>query len=354
MEELLGPKLVSAKGETIDTSTLAAKKTVSLYFSAHWCGPCRGFTPELAKAYSEYMASADSQAEVVFISWDRDEDSFTEYHKEMPFPALPFKDNKDRCRELGEKFGVQGIPCLVTLNSAGEVLHKNGRTLVDEHGAAAFPLSTEREDELKQMAVEKAASALKKLCDGTISFPIKAPEGAEVSFKELLGKYEHCGLLFGDGDNSDTSYKRVAKVVDEVNAESGAVSQVLVYLPWTLYEGGDHSPFADQFHSVLDISADLRTALRDVAGGQLGGRMYGLLQVKLFEGKDVPAVVAYDPGFQFIAGAGVAGYPWSKDKMAECTHPHPPRHPHQCADPLCSWRRRSSDHKRKMKPKRSG
>ena len=29
MEELLGPKLVSAKGETIDTSTLAAKKTLS-------------------------------------------------------------------------------------------------------------------------------------------------------------------------------------------------------------------------------------------------------------------------------------------------------------------------------------
>ena len=36
------------------------------------------------------------------------------------------------------------------------------------------------------------------------------------------------------------------------------------------------------------------------------------------------------------------------------THPHPPRHPHQCADLLCSWRRRSNDHKRKMKPNRSG
>merc|ERR1719231_1434578 len=118
MEALLGPKLVSATGETIETSGLAAKKTVSLYFSAHWCPPCRGFTPELAKAFSAYVAGESPESEIVFVSWDKDEDSFAQYHAEMPFPAVPFTGNKDRCRELGEQFGVDGIPCLVTLNSA--------------------------------------------------------------------------------------------------------------------------------------------------------------------------------------------------------------------------------------------
>ena len=325
MEALLGPKLVSATGETIDTSCLAAKKTVSLYFSAHWCGPCRGFTPELAKAYSEFMAGAGEspETEVVFVSWDQDDDSFGEYHKEMPFPAVPFKDNQERCRKLGEQFGVRGIPCLVTLNSAGEVVHKDGRTLVAKHGAAAFPLSTQRVDELKQITVAKAEAALRNLCDGTISFPIKAPGGAEVSFKDLLGAFEHCGLLFGDGDSSDDTYKQVASIVEKVNAD--AKRQVLIYLPWRLWDGGDHAPFADQFHSVPDVSGDLRTALEDVAGGP---NCFGLLQVKLGSGlcgmdgkcepEGVPVVVANDEGFRRITKGGVPAYPWSDAKMDEC------------------------------------
>ena len=268
-------------------------------------------------------AGESPETEVVFVSWDQDEDSFGEYHKEMPFPAVPFKDNQERCRKLGEQFGVRGIPCLVTLNSAGEVVHKDGRTLVAKHGAAAFPLSTQRVDELKQITVAKAEAALRNLCDGTISFPIKAPGGAEVSFKDLLGAFEHCGLLFGDGDSSDDTYKQVASIVEKVNAD--AKRQVLIYLPWRLWDGGDHAPFADQFHSVPDVSGDLRTALEDVAGGP---NCFGLLQVKLGSGlcgmdgkcepEGVPVVVANDEGFRRITKGGVPAYPWSDAKMDEC------------------------------------
>jgi nucleoredoxin len=30
---------------------LSSKKLVAFYFSAHWCPPCRGFTPVLKKFY---------------------------------------------------------------------------------------------------------------------------------------------------------------------------------------------------------------------------------------------------------------------------------------------------------------
>jgi thiol-disulfide isomerase/thioredoxin len=96
-QALLGATLTTSAGEQIDTATLTKFKTVSLYFSAHWCPPCRGFTPRLAQAYSEYQASAGdaAEAEVVFVSADRSAQSFQEYHKEMPFPAVPFAGGKE-------------------------------------------------------------------------------------------------------------------------------------------------------------------------------------------------------------------------------------------------------------------
>ena len=33
----------------LDESDLAQKKIYGLYFSAHWCGPCRKFTPKLVE-----------------------------------------------------------------------------------------------------------------------------------------------------------------------------------------------------------------------------------------------------------------------------------------------------------------
>ena len=35
------------------SKALNGKKTVALYFSAHWCPPCRGFTPQLAGWYKQ-------------------------------------------------------------------------------------------------------------------------------------------------------------------------------------------------------------------------------------------------------------------------------------------------------------
>jgi nucleoredoxin len=42
-----------------------------LYFSAHWCGPCKSFTPTFAKEY-EKLKSDGKNVEVVFVSSDKD------------------------------------------------------------------------------------------------------------------------------------------------------------------------------------------------------------------------------------------------------------------------------------------
>ena len=68
-------------------------KVLGLYFSAHWCPPCRGFTPQLAKWYTELKSGAlADKFDIVFISSDRDEDSFDEYFDSMPWLALPYQE----------------------------------------------------------------------------------------------------------------------------------------------------------------------------------------------------------------------------------------------------------------------
>jgi len=127
LEELLGSVVVNGKKEKVQVSTIAGSgKVVGIYFSAHWCPPCRGFTPQLAEFYKKMK----DRLEVVFVSSDKDEDQWAEYFADMPWLALPFSD-RQRKNVISEKYGVRGIPTLVLLDSAtGETINMNARTLV--------------------------------------------------------------------------------------------------------------------------------------------------------------------------------------------------------------------------------
>ena len=58
-------------------AALAGKRFVALYFSAHWCGPCRKFTPLLGVCYEDQPDK--DEVEVVFVSSDHDVEGFDEY-----------------------------------------------------------------------------------------------------------------------------------------------------------------------------------------------------------------------------------------------------------------------------------
>lgn len=123
---LLGDTLLAGQ-ESISTSEALNGKTVALYFSAHWCPPCRGFTPKFAEWYTKDLKAKG--LEVIFCSSDRDEAAFAEYYGEMPWLALPFSD-RDRKESLSKRFKVQGIPTVVILDSDGNLLNKDGRSAV--------------------------------------------------------------------------------------------------------------------------------------------------------------------------------------------------------------------------------
>ena len=127
--ELLPEQLLDTHGQLVPKSEVLGG-VVGLYFSAHWCPPCRGFTPVLAQWYKDFVAThPDKKLSLVFVSSDRSEQDFTEYHGSMGFHALPFGE-RDLKTQISAKYGVRGIPTLVLLGSDGELLTKDGRDVV--------------------------------------------------------------------------------------------------------------------------------------------------------------------------------------------------------------------------------
>ena len=85
---LLGNTLTGKAG-SVQTSSVSAEY-VGIYFSAHWCGPCRSFTPKLAEFYNKFTKESPGKLEIVFVSSDGTDAEFNSYYAEMPWLALPY------------------------------------------------------------------------------------------------------------------------------------------------------------------------------------------------------------------------------------------------------------------------
>ncbi|URD86457.1 Nucleoredoxin [Musa troglodytarum] len=140
--------VIGRQGSKVPVKELVGA-TILLYFSA--CR-CREFVAGLIEEYQK-IKSMDSSFEVVFISSDRDQDSFEEFFSGMPWLALPFGD--ERRKSLSRTFRVRGIPSLVAIGPTGRTLTKDARNLLTIHGADAYPFSEERIKELDQKIEEK-------------------------------------------------------------------------------------------------------------------------------------------------------------------------------------------------------
>lgn len=135
--------LASEKGTMLDSSTLK-DKYLMLYFSAHWCPPCKAFTPVLSEAYTKLKATRDD-FELVFVSSDRNEAAFKEYFDEMTFCALPF-EHRETKSVLSKTFGVTGIPKLIMLGPVSNeetmerpVINDNIRANIESGDFTDFP-----------------------------------------------------------------------------------------------------------------------------------------------------------------------------------------------------------------------
>ena len=134
-EKPLGLQLLTKNGIKSTSEVLEGKDYVLFYFSAHWCPPCRKFTPMLSKLYIE--ENRDCKFEIIFISSDRSESEFDDYYEEMPWTALPYGNPQNQAVQA--KYGAQGIPELVVLSKDGVVVKKGAVQNVYQSGIRGFP-----------------------------------------------------------------------------------------------------------------------------------------------------------------------------------------------------------------------
>ncbi|KAH7570290.1 hypothetical protein JRO89_XS05G0082100 [Xanthoceras sorbifolium] len=190
--------LVRNSGDQVKINSLKGKK-IWLYFSASWCGPCRRFTPTLVELYNELSPKGDF--EVIYVSRDKDDNSFSGYFSKMPWLAIPFSDSETRER-LKTLFKVRGIPHLVLLDENGNVSSDSGVELIREYGMEAYPFTTEKIKELKEEEERaKREQSLKSVMVTHSRDFLVSSDGKKVPVSELEGKT--VGLYF-----SLSSYKQ--------------------------------------------------------------------------------------------------------------------------------------------------
>jgi nucleoredoxin len=342
LEALLGDKIITNSGEEIKVASLQkSTKIVLLYFSAHWCPPCRQFTPKLSAAYAEYKKrlaeknvngeeEEEDAAELIFVSSDRDVNAFNAYHKEMSFPALPF-DRRDLKNALSSKFHVQGIPFLVAMNLQGELVHQQDkdeddgidlRSLVMQHGGLAFPFTKSRLSQLEGEAKAKQEKALKALVEESSGFTVHVPQknGENRALADLLAQNEFVSLLLGDGDFADPSYHQVEQTFKDTSA-------VPIYVGWKLFnEKSDHSQLVSRFNSFPPLSPEQKQILETVVGPQLVQHIPSIVTLRQGTGLcnldgtceegGVPVIVSIDPMMRKVIGLGSSACPWD-DKAVQ-------------------------------------
>ncbi|CAI9785164.1 unnamed protein product [Fraxinus pennsylvanica] len=295
--------LIRNEGDQVKVESLKGKK-VGLYFSASWCGPCQSFTPKLVEVYKELLS--DGKFEVVFVSADRDNESFQKYFSKMPWLAIPFSDSETR-DGLDKLFDVCGIPHLVILDENGKELTKEGVGIIREHEAEGFPFTPERIQELKEQEEEaKRNQSLKSLLVSPSRDYVIRSDGEKVPVVELEGKTI---LLYFSVFASKMSLAFTPKLVEfyqELRNEGENFEIVMIPLKY------EEMSFKQEFEGMPWLSLPVL----DKTCEKL---------VRYFELSTLPTVVVIGPDgktvhpnvAQVIEDHGRKGYPFTPEKFAE-------------------------------------
>ena len=136
MSAFAGSQLMKSNGSKEDATTIVNKADVILvYFSAHWCPPCRQFTPKLKSFYEGLHQAKGEKLCIIFVSSDRTAEDMMSYFKNDhgDYYAVDSNDT-DLVKKLKGNCDVSGIPMLCVVNKNGDCKY-SGRSDVENKTA---------------------------------------------------------------------------------------------------------------------------------------------------------------------------------------------------------------------------
>lgn len=123
-------QVLTKNGQKTLAEVVEGYKFYAIYFSAHWCPPCRNFTPVLSQFYEEVNKDGAKNLQIVFLTSDKDDAAFQGYYETMPWVAVPF--DFEGKQAVKQQHGVEGIPMLPVFNNQGVKIVDNGREVVHQ------------------------------------------------------------------------------------------------------------------------------------------------------------------------------------------------------------------------------
>lgn len=111
-------KLLDASARPLPVESVANASYVLVYFSGHWCPPCRVFTPKLVEFTRRYRRN--DNFEVVLVSYDESVEKMCDYMREAKMPWGGVLNGTDQLSPFGDE--VTGFPHLRVYDAAGAIV----------------------------------------------------------------------------------------------------------------------------------------------------------------------------------------------------------------------------------------
>lgn len=210
LETTLTDTAIDHRGEMVDPGYVLNTDYLLLYLSAHWCAPCRSFTPKLVNYYNKNQGGHLFQ--VLFISSDKSEAEMKNYVKQaqMPWPAVLYHSEARNMLKL--QYGGSGIPQLVLLDKKGNILadsFKGKKYLGPQH--VLNELDKRLEDRLEKREVDPVG--LSEVTGKSLPTPGKLAKKFKV---DGFGKAKGQNMAFVNGKLVATGEELDKGVVIEV------------------------------------------------------------------------------------------------------------------------------------------
>lgn len=117
--------MTSMDGTEQSVSELAARHQLTIIdFWASWCGPCRQEMPRLVRLYKAYK---DKGLGIIGVSLDEERGAWEAAVSSMDMQWPQLSDLQGWDNAAAVKYGVQGIPYTIVVDSEGNVVAKGLR-----------------------------------------------------------------------------------------------------------------------------------------------------------------------------------------------------------------------------------